>query len=322
MGGIIAALIGILMTVGGFLAGRKMRQVAKVNEARSNEAKGAGQVKLAGKYKGEALAGRWMAGVTWLLVGGGVAIFLATTIVTVPTRNLGVTTAFGRTTDTLPNGLHVVWPWESVTIYDATVQTPEADKLPNFDVRIANEAVATMRVSLEWQLQEGVDITQLHMDWRGFDSLESRVVNTRLADALNKTFKTFDPLLSLRQTAGAPQTVASLEAVVREKLQADLPAGIIIRRLQIPFVQYPAAVQKALDDMQKELAATQVALQQEKTAESQKRALETLASAKLSPEAFLQQCLVMTERLAQAGHKISEAWTCVQGQVPITVAAK
>lgn len=86
--------------------------------------------------------------------------------------------------------------------------------------------------------------------------------------------------------------------------------------------EHPKAVQKALDDMQIELANTQIAIQQKKTAEEQKLAMETLASAKMTPEAFLQYCLVVTERLAQQGKKISEAWTCTGSMIPITVAAK
>jgi len=249
-------------------------------------------------------------------------ILLISMIAIVPTKNIGVTVAFGKPTGTISNGWHLVAPWESVATYDATIQSPELDKLPQFDVRIANGMTATMRVSIDWQLADEADITKIHSDWRGFDRIEPRVVNPRVFDALNKVFENYDPLAVLQTskegTATETVTFATLETKVRQELEKTLPNGVVIRRLQIPFTAYPSVIQDALNNFRKELAATQTALQQKVTAQAQKEAIDILASANLTSEAFAQQCLIVTERLAQQGKPLSPAWSCI-GSATTTV---
>lgn len=276
------------------------------------------------KAQGEINAGTW---VRRALIAGAVAALggiVAMSIVVTPTRNVAVTTAFGRPTGTLSNGLSVIFPWESTTNYDATVQTLEMngddkDGRPRQNVRIiGGTATAGMDVVVEWRIDPKVDITQLHQDWRNFESLEARVIKPRLAASLNAVFEKFDPLVAQREQGATPVSLGSKEPELRDELQRALPKEIVVRSVMIAFVQYPPNVQKALDDMQVELANTQIALQQQQTAEAQKAAIETLASAKMSPDAIVQYCLVVTERLAQAGKAISAAWNCM-GTVPVTV---
>ncbi len=259
-------------------------------------------------------------GIPALKLAGAGAIVLAVVILgasmvtTVPTRNIGVSIAFGKPTGTLGNGFHVKAPWESVEEYDATIQTlmmsgtdPET---PTLWVRIANGAMAQMEVSVDWQIDPSADIQQLHLDWRNFSNIQDRVIKPRLSDAMNKAFETYDPLIAFKQTGGQPTSLSTMEGQVKERLQGLVPNGILIKRLAIPLPIFPKQVQEALDDMQKQLAATQIALQQQITAEAQKKAIEILASAKMTPEAFAQQCLIVTERLAQAGKGLPAAWNC------------
>jgi regulator of protease activity HflC (stomatin/prohibitin superfamily) len=255
---------------------------------------------------------RWIGGV---LLGLGFLVLALATIVIVPTKNEGVVIAFGKPVDTIHNGIHVVAPWESVADYDATVQTLDMsgnDETPTLHVRmLAGRATADVNVTLNWRL-EG-DIQQLHKDWREFSHIQKFVVIPRLQDALNKEFTDYDPLVALKNADAKPVTMSEMEIRVSERLQRSLPAGVFIDHLQIPLVLYPPVIQSALDAYQKELANTQVALQQKTTAQAQRDALDILAQAKMSPEAFLQQCLIMTERLAQQGKQISLTWSCVAG---------
>lgn len=240
---------------------------------------------------------------------------LALSITIVPTRNIGVSIAFGKPTGTLGNGFHLIAPWATVETYDASIQTLDmaddgSDGKPAMNVRIANAATAVMHVTVQWQIDPNADIQQLHLDWRSFDAIQDKVVKPRLAASLNATFETYDPLIALKQAGGQPTSLGSMEPRVLEHLQAHLPRGIVIKSLMLPFVRYPDQVQNALNDFQKELAATQVAIQQQQTAAAQKAAIEILASAKMTPEAFQQQCLVVTERLAQQGKALPAAWNC------------
>jgi regulator of protease activity HflC (stomatin/prohibitin superfamily) len=231
----------------------------------------------------------------------------------VPTRNIGITIAFGKPTGTLSNGFHLVAPWESVETYDATIQTlvmSGTDETPTLWVRIANGAMAQMEVSVDWQIDPNADIQQLHLDWRNFEAIQDRVIKPRLSDAMNKAFENYDPLVAFKQAGGQPTSLSTMETAVKDRLQGLVPAGIVIKRLAIPLPIFPKQVQEALDNMQKELAATQVALQQKITAQAQKEAIDILAQAKMSPEAFAQQCLIVTERLAQQGKGLPAAWSC------------
>jgi regulator of protease activity HflC (stomatin/prohibitin superfamily) len=239
----------------------------------------------------------------------------ALSLTTVPTRNIAVSYAFGKPTGTLDNGLHLIAPWEQTEEYDASIQTLElhgdaGDGRPALNVRIANSATATMDVTVQWQVDPNADIRQLHLDWRNFTALQDQVVRPRLAAALNATFEGFDPLIALKEAGGKPASLGTMEPRVKEHLQGLLPKGLIVQSLMLPFVKYPDAVQNALNDYQKELAATQVAIQQQQTAAAQKAAIEILASANMTPEAFAQQCLVVTERLAQQGKALPAAWNC------------
>lgn len=258
---------------------------------------------------------RWMGAIPLTLA---LIIFALTVITVVPTRNIGVTTAFGRPTGTLTNGLHLVAPWEDVTTYDATIQTLDSE----LQVRIANGATAKMKTTVHWRIDPKADIQQLHLDWREFSRLQGAVVVPRLQNVLNKTFESYDPLIALKESGGKPQPLSAMESTVKSQLQLMMPTGIIVDLVQLPFVEYPGQVQEALNNFQKELAATQVAIQQKQTALAQKEALDILNQAKLTPEAFSQQCLIMTERLAQQGKSISAMWTCVTSNAGAALALR
>ncbi len=337
MWGIFWALFGIAMIVGAVWFRRKLG--AELAQMRDRLAVAKAAVSSAGtherdnaKFQAKKIqetitTGTWLRRLAVLGIIGGFVIFMSTIITIVPTRNVAVTDAFGKPVRTLSNGLSVVAPWESPTVYDASVQTlvmsgDAADGRPAQKVRIMNgTAAATMEATVEWRIDPKIDITELHKDRRSFDAIEKKVVITRLAASLNAVFESYDPLIALKEADGKPIKLSEMETKVKDHLQASMPEGVQVRTVMLPFVQYPPEVQKALDKMAEELANTQIAIQQAKTAEQQKLAIETLASAKMSPEAFMQYCLVVTERLAQQGKPISAAWNCVGGTMPITVMA-
>lgn len=340
MWGIFWSLVGLGLIAGAIWFRRKTRKeieelherLAAEKAAVSSAASAAYGELQAAKKKAQQTqqtltTGIWIRRAAVLGIVVGFLIFAATVVIQVPTRSVAVTDAFGKPVRTLSNGLGLVAPWESPTIYDASVQTlvmsgDGGDGKPAQKVRIMNgTAAATMEATVEWRIDPKIDITELHKDRRSFTNIETKVVIARLAASLNAVFESYDPLIALKDAEGKPVKLSEMEIKVKDHLQASMPAGVLIRTVMLPFVQYPPEVQKALDKMAEELANTQIAIQQKLTAEQQKIAIETLASAKMTPEAFLQYCLVVTERLAQQGKRISEAWNCVGGTMPITVMA-
>lgn len=310
MGAFIFALIALTLATVASVLFAKMQRRAELRFV---------QLKADGRSTGDTEDAAIFAKVAKIIARAAVGIaviwLILLCVTIVPTRNIGVTIAFGKPTGTIGNGFHVIAPWETTEVYDASIQTLDmaddgSDGKPAMNVRIANAATAVMHVTVQWQVDPNANIEQLHLDWRSFEAIQDRVVKPRLAASLNSVFEGYDPLIALKQAGGTPTSLGDMEPKVREHLQASLPKGIIIRSLMLPFVQYPAQVQNALNDFQKELAATQVAIQQQHTAAAQKAALEILASAKMTAEAFAQQCLIVTERLAQSGKGLPAAWNC------------
>jgi SPFH domain/Band 7 family protein len=245
-------------------------------------------------------------------------VLLCVTII--PTRNMGVTVAFGKPTGTIGNGFHLIAPWETVETYDASILTLKLDGEPGEDttpaptVRLSNAATAKVDVTVQWQIDPTADITQLHLDYRNFDNIQDNVVRRQLNVALNAVFEAYDPLVALK--GGAQQvTLAQLGTQVQERLSGLMPKGIIVRSVAVPLIRFDPKVQAALDSYQQVLNDTRLAEQQKITAQAQKEALDILSATKMSPEAFAQQCLIVTERLAQQGKALPPAWSCVAASV-------
>lgn len=249
-----------------------------------------------------------------LFVAALTLIFNVFTIV--PTRNIAVSMAFGKPTGTLGNGFHLIAPWESTEVYDASIQTlkfdgdaDDEDSKAAPTVRLATSATAKVDVTVQWQIDPSADIQQLHLDYRNFDNIQNNVVRRQLAGALNAVFEKYDPLVALK---GGTQdtTLAQLAKKVQEELVALLPPALKIRSITIPLIRFDAKVQESLDKYQQTLAETQMAEQRKKTAQAQKDANDLLASANNTAGVLYQNCLDLTERLAQQGKALPAAWSC------------
>ena len=263
---------------------------------------------------------RWMGGVV-LGIAALTLIFNVFTVV--PTRNIAVSMAFGKPTGTLGNGFHLIAPWESTEEYDAAIQTlkfdgdkDDEDSKSAPTVRLANAATARVDVTVQWQIDPTADIRQLHLDYRNFDNIQDNVVRRQLTGALNAVFETYDPLIALK--GGQQQTtLAVLAEKVRAQLATQLPGGLIVRSVTIPLIRFDPKVQEALDKYQQTLAETQIAEQRQKTNEALRKANDILAGAANTTGVLYQNCLDLTERLAQQGKALPPAWSC--GAPPTTV---
>lgn len=263
--------------------------------------------KIGDVLESEGASRGWGKFAAWLVLGIGAAVIVFSSITTVPTKNMGVTDAFGRPVRTLDNGLQLTFPWEKVTTYDATIQTDEWD----LEVRIANNAVAVMKPTVHWRLDERVDITSIHKDWREFGRLKDNVVKPRLQNVLNQTFETYDPLMSLKENGGKTVLVSTFEGRVKQALQEIVPSGILIDLVLLPKIKLPDNVEKSLAAYQEALASTQVAQQSILTADAQREAADKLAAAKVTKESLMLACLTLTERIYQSGKVPNAMWTCI-----------
>lgn len=260
------------------------------------------------------------------VIGLGLLIFAGSITTIVPTRNIAVTVAFGKPTGTLGNGFHFIAPWETTEEYDAAIQTlklsGDAGDTPGIVVRLANGATARVDITVQWQIDPNSDITQLHLDYRNFNNIQDNVVKRQLAGALNAVFEGYDPLLSLKagQSNSRDQvTLAQLGTQVHEELAMILPLGITVRSITLPLIRFDGKVQDALDKYQQTIAETQVAEQRKKTADALKAANDILSSANNTPGVLYQNCLDLTERMAQQGKALPAAWSCGAGTAQTVV---
>lgn len=251
-------------------------------------------------------------GVGVLLAALGLLVLDSVTIVS--TKTIGVQTSFGKATGTLDNGFHFVAPWSSVEEFAATRQSLKLsgggdDNGDPIVVRLANGTTATVEVSLEWQIDDSADITQLYLDYRTFDNIQDNVVRRRLSAALNTVFEKYDPLAMIKGDGSEP--VSKLETAAATALQAEMPKGVAIRTLYLPKIIYADSVQAQINSFVNAVNDTKIAEQQKLTAKARQEANDLLAAGgKLTPEILYQNCLDMVERMVKEGKPLPAAFTC------------
>lgn len=243
-------------------------------------------------------------GIVLLVVTAVILGFDCTT--TVPTRNVGVQTSFGKPVGVLSNGFHLVSPWSKIETFDGTVQTVKADPV----VRLANGTTATVDVSVQWQIDTGADFLALYRQYKTFDNIEKNVINRQLANSLNQVFETFDPLTAVDGDGQVKVQVTDLAAKVTEKLSAAVPAGLKVINVTIPVINYSKQIEDQINAIIAASAATRVAEQQKQTALAVKAANDLLAGGNTSPGVLYQNCLSMVERVLKAGLTLPPGFSC------------
>jgi regulator of protease activity HflC (stomatin/prohibitin superfamily) len=262
---------------------------------------------------------RWI-GIVVLSLGLGTLGLNTFTLV--PTRSVGVETAFGKPVGSLTNGFHWVRPWADIHDYDAAVQTMKLSGDKDDDgepivVRLANGSTAIADLTVQWQLDQNANITQLHMDYREFNKIRDNVVRRQLSAAANEAMEKYDPLISLSKGENGGESLSQLADKVKAALQDALPDGIIVRSVLMPKIVFADEVQAKINQYLAALAETKIAEQRQKTAEAQKKANDLLAAGTSTSQAVLyQNCLDMVERLSRDSKPLPAAFSC--GNPPVT----
>jgi regulator of protease activity HflC (stomatin/prohibitin superfamily) len=141
-----------------------------------------------------------------LLVGALVTAFFSS-FTTVSTKNVGIVTTFGHPDGELSNGAHFIAPWSKVTEMAANVQTDQYlgnsdndtsnSQQPCMDVRIANQSIACVEVTIRWRIVPG-SAPELFRDYKTFDHVRDSLVTLNLKSALNNAFADYNPLSILQ----------------------------------------------------------------------------------------------------------------------------
>ncbi|WPF65912.1 MULTISPECIES: SPFH domain-containing protein [unclassified Corynebacterium] len=232
------------------------------------------------------------------IIGGStiavaVIILILTCVTVVQPRTVGIKTAFGKPTGSLGNGLHIKAPWESVTKLDGAKQNDiyrdgGENTLGSIEVRLGNDAKATVDASLQWQLK--VDrAEELFMDYRTFEGIQSNLVDRNFRAALNEVMSGYDPLSPANVDADH-DTLAVLSQQTLERMRAKVNGQIEVHSVTIPIINFDEATQARIDELQSEIARTRIAEQKKATNEAEARANQALEGS-LTPEVLTSKCL-------------------------------
>lgn len=234
-------------------------------------------------------------GVIMLLVGALLASLPCTTIV--PPRTVGVVTAFGKPTGTLPNGLHAKFPWEKVSKMDASLQTNRYSDDTAINVRLANQSEARADASIQWQLREE-DAQRMYLDYREFERIQSDLVDREFRASVNAVLSTYNPL-DPEAIAEGGIDLGTYADDIKDDMQKRMGKAIEVRSVALPIVTYDEKTQQKIDQLQSEVANTRAAEQSKKTAQEIAEANDIMQRS-LSPEVLAQRCIEAAEKVGAA----------------------
>jgi regulator of protease activity HflC (stomatin/prohibitin superfamily) len=257
----------------------------------------------------------------------GLTMLFLDSFTTIGARGVGVQTAFGKVQGKpLGPGWHWVEPWNNVEEFDASVQTLKFYQVEKDDdgdcitVRLANNTIACVDVTAQWNINHLGDVNGLYLQYKTFDNIHDNLVERQLGSALNEVFGTYDPLAVVAGTNTAnpdPSQVVNtkdLQEKVKQALQADLHDQIQIVSVTIPVVHFDADTESRLKAYQQAKADTRIAEQNKLTAQQQALAAKELAaqSALKDPGVQYQNCLNLIDKLAREGQlgNLPPTFTC------------
>ena len=217
-----------------------------------------------------------------------ITLLIASTTI-VPPRNIGIVVQFGKPIAAHSNGLHLKAPWADVEILDAAVQNNVYQGDQAIDVRLGNNSEATANVSIQWSLKSN-DATELYLDYRTFDNIQSNLIDRNLRAALNDAVANYDPLNYVTAEGDDTSAMAKISESVLEDMRKRVGSQAEIRSVVLPKINYDKATQGRINELQSEIAKTRIAEQKKQTSEAEARA-NTALSNSLTNEVLTSKCL-------------------------------
>ena len=240
----------------------------------------------------------------------------------IPTKQVGVVTAFGKPSGVLSNGLHFTWPWEKVTQLDGAIQTDNNIGDDATTIRLGNQSTAEVENSIRWRLQPD-QADALYRDYRGFGNIRDSLVTRELKAALNQVFKDYDPLSTVKGAAGGgvkQPSISELGNQVTEDLRERIGEDIEVLNVIIPLVRFDAETQGRINAYQAEIANTRIAEQRERTAMKTAAANRALSgSVSNDPNVLVAKCFDALEIMIKEKQAVPAGFSCWPGGVSAVV---
>lgn len=223
----------------------------------------------------------------------GALMLVLSSVWFVPVRNVGIVTSFNNPTGrTTGSGLKVTWPWEEVVDFDASIQVSDhtGDKTCT-TVRIGSLATACVENRIQWQVLDSA-APKLYKDYKGnFDNLRNNLVETKVQNALNTVFATYNPLAQVNiQTGQTSFDGAKLGKDVEAELNRTIGSDIKIVSVSIPLVHHDTKTENNIKAFQDVIANARILDQLSSNADKEK-AIADKQRAFLTPEYIQNKCV-------------------------------
>jgi regulator of protease activity HflC (stomatin/prohibitin superfamily) len=258
---------------------------------------------------------------TWIPLGLAAFFFLLSVVTIVPTREIGIVTAFGKPVRSLSNGLHVKLPWEDVHQLDGTIQTDNHTTPAHCtDIRIGNESTACIDNTIRWRIKLSAG-QRLYQDYREMENIRDSLVTRELKAALNEVLSDYNPLEQIQaDSESAKPDLNAFARDVRTGLSRRVGNDIEIESVILPIIRFDTQTQSKINAYQAEVANTRIAEQREQTAQAQARANRNLAgSISKDPNVLVSQCMDTLAEMVKEAQKVPIGFSCWPGGSPTSV---
>jgi regulator of protease activity HflC (stomatin/prohibitin superfamily) len=270
---------------------------------------------IAARFTEHDRAGYLGAGVAAVVLAGIVVILGS--ITTVGANKVGVVTEFGRYQGTVDSGMHWLAPWADVEEFGTRIQPLEM-KVP---VRFEGNSGGDADLLVEWRIEASNEdaIKRLWSDYRTFDAIENRVVESNSRGALNVVLASYTPSEGVAGTALRPITDATLR-VVRERL---LRTGVVVERITIRQINPDKNSQDRINlqvqaqaDLERAATTRQIAEQEAEIAATRQRSQ--------TPSSLQYECLRIAADWNQAQQgPMPQTWNCaLAGAAPPVIVGR
>ncbi|NQE86673.1 SPFH domain-containing protein [Nocardia terpenica] len=248
-------------------------------------------------------------------ISGAIAVllFALSSFTIVSTRNVGITTSFGKPTGTLSNGIHPVAPWQKVIELSGTIRTDSqtggfADGKCDGGtaVRLANNSTACVDNTVRYRIvQTAAD--ELYRDYQSDENIKNSLVTRELNAVINGVFASYNPLSA--EAADAPK-LDQLSGQVTDKLKAKIGKWIDVQGVIISLVHFDQVTQDKINAYQAQIASTRIAEESQRTAAAQAQANRVLSdSVSRDPNVLVAKCL----DLVSSGKALPAGFQCWPG---------
>jgi regulator of protease activity HflC (stomatin/prohibitin superfamily) len=278
-------------------------------------------------------------------IAGGLAVllFVFGGIKEVPTRAVGVPTAFGSVEASLRPGIHWKLPWTSVNILDETIQTTSYDGSNCLDVRIGGQQTACLDVTLQWRVLDSGAST-LFNDYNGQGSsnklgqqpstsvpggimgtITDAVVIRELQQVVNEVLGDYNPIQDVATSATAGNSQFSgFGPVVLKDMQRDLAGRIQVLNAFLPLLRYDSATQTRLNQIQQQVGETAIANEEYATNQAQAKANGAIAaSVSSNPSVLEYECLQLIQTAEKTGYTgLPPTLSCLGGSGSVVSVGK